>query len=541
VTEASGPLERITAERERLGRGLGSPWAGPGESDSLPLVMSETKRLAKALCDPAKIDDDGFLPESLRARFAEAGLFGLTIPEAHGGSGFSLKAACAVIAEIASVERSSAIMVGLHSGLGSRPLVELGSEDLSTRYLPEMAAGNRIAAFAATEAEAGSDLSSIRTTGTLTDAGLRLDGEKVYVTNGGFARVFTVLARTPGLGGARAHSLVLVPAETPGVSIGPEEDKLGIRGSSTITLGLEGVVVPRANILGEAGKGIEQAHAALAWGRTLMAAGCVGTARAALDATLGHVTTRRQFGRAIGEFPASRAHVARMAARVYAMETVVRWVGETLAANEAVDELSATAKVLCSEGAFDVCDQAVQLHGALGFIEPVGVARMLRDCRITRIFEGANDVLLVRLGTAVVARRAPTVTELLAPQVHEPRLHEAAKAWDATRDRFLAAVQDVRRSHGVSVVRRQLVLQTVARANIALQAAGASILRAENARDEAERALGCHAAEEFVIEAERHLVELPRAVDDESRAERVTEYLYAPWLAAQAPSQEKKS
>jgi len=541
VPEASGPLSTVTSQAADLAQGFSKPWAHPTESDSLPLVLSETKRLVTALADPAKIDDAGSLPESLRARFAEAGLFGLTIPEAHGGSGFSLKAACAVIAEIACVERSSAIMVGLHSGLGSRPLVELGQEAIKNRLLPEMASGARIAAFAATEAEAGSDLSSIRTTGTLTDDGLRLDGEKVYVTNGGFARVFTVLARTPGLGGARAHSLVSIPAETPGITIGPEEDKLGIRASSTITLTLDGVVVPRENILGEAGKGIEQAHAALAWGRTLMAAGCVGTARAALEATLGHVTTRQQFGRPIGDFPASRAHVARMAARVYAMETVVRWVGHALAAGEPVDELSTTAKVLCSEGAFEVCDQAVQLHGALGFIEPVGVARMLRDCRITRIFEGANDVLLVRLGTAVVARRPAATVRLLAPQIDELALRGAAEAWDATYDRFLSTVQDVRRRHGVNIVRRQLLLQSVARCSIALQAAAASILRASTARDDTDRLLGGHAAEDFVIEAERHLAELPRAIDDESRAARVTDLLYAPRLVAQAPSQKDPS
>ncbi|MBI3180108.1 MAG: acyl-CoA dehydrogenase, partial [Deltaproteobacteria bacterium] len=256
-------------------------------------------------------------------------------------------------------------MIGLHSGLGTRPLVELGDPDLARKILPEIAAGSRVAAFAATEAEAGSDLTGIRTTGTLVGAGIRLDGEKSYVTNGGFAGCFTVLARTPGLGGARAHSLVFVPRETPGVSVGPEEEKLGIRGSSTVTVTFDGALVQRSMILGEPGKGVEQAHAALAWGRTLMAAGCVGTARKALELALSHVTTRRQFNRPVGEFGASRAHVARMASRLYAAETLVRWVGQALADGQAIDELSLFAKVLGSESSFEICDRALQLHGAL--------------------------------------------------------------------------------------------------------------------------------------------------------------------------------
>ena len=271
------------ADPSALGAGLAVAHATLAEAEALPLVLAESKRLVGSLADAASIDREGAIPPALRQAVAEAGLFGLTVPEAHGGAGFSLKSACAVIADIATLERSTAIMIGLHSGLGTRPLVELGSAELKSTLLPEIATGARIAAFAATEAEAGSDLTGIRTTGTLVDGGIRLDGEKVYVTNGGFAGCFTVLARTPGLGGARAHSLIFVPRETAGLSLGPEEDKLGIRGSSTVTVSFENAVVPRAMILGEPGRGIDQAHAALAWGRTLMAAGCVGTARAALQ------------------------------------------------------------------------------------------------------------------------------------------------------------------------------------------------------------------------------------------------------------------
>jgi alkylation response protein AidB-like acyl-CoA dehydrogenase len=516
------PIGLGVAGASALGAGLGVAHATAAEADALPLVRAESRRLSKSLADAARIDAEGEIPESLRAAFADAGLFGLTVPEEHGGAGFGLKAACAVIADLAELERSTAIMVGLHSGLGTRPLVELGSAELKRALLPEIAAGACIASFGATEAEAGSDLTGIRTTGTLTDQGLSLDGEKVYVTNGGFAGCFTVLARTPGLGGARAHSLVLVPRETPGVLVGPEEEKLGIRGSSTVTVSFEGAVVPRGNVLGEPGRGIEQAHAALAWGRTLMAAGCVGTARAALELTLSHVQTRRQSGRAIGEFGASRAHVAHMASQLYAAETLVRWVGHALAAGEPVDELSLWAKVLASEASFDVCDRAIQLHGALGFIEPTGVARLLRDCRITRIFEGANDVLLVRGGAAALSRKqlhtgaGLSLSGPLAPE---------AKAWAALRARFVDAALSVRAEHGVGVVRHQLVLQAIARANLALAAGLACLLRGNAKEDEIP--LARHAAEDQIEDAERHLNDLTRAVRDETRTHALSERLYA--------------
>jgi alkylation response protein AidB-like acyl-CoA dehydrogenase len=164
---------------------------------------------------------------------------------------------------------------------------------LRARYLPALAEGERVAAFAATEAAAGSDHTAVRTAGVLSGEGLELSGEKSYVTNGGFAGLFTVLARTPGLGGTRAFSLVVVPREAPGVEVGPEEVKLGIRGSSTVTVRFEGVYVPMENVLGELGRGMDQAHRCLAWGRTLLSAGCVGTATAALDASRSHVLTRR--------------------------------------------------------------------------------------------------------------------------------------------------------------------------------------------------------------------------------------------------------
>ena len=477
------------------------------EDETVALLLPQLTRFLAREIDGAAIDREGCIPASVRTAAAEMGLFGLTIPPEDGGFGLGLGSACRVVTEIARVDRSVAIMIGLHAGLGTRGLVEHGSVDVKRRWLPRLASGETIASFAATEASAGSDLTSIATRGEATTEGLRIDGEKSYVTNGGFAGLFTALVRTPGLGGSRAFSLVAIPRDTPGVEIGKEEDKLGIRGSSTVTVRFDGAVIPWTHVLGEPGRGTELTQAVLAWGRTLMSSGCVGTGRAALDASLDYVRARRQFGRTIGDFGATRAHVAWMAARVHAMEAYVRSVGEEHARGESIEISSAVAKVFTSESSFEVADRAIQLHGALGFLEPTGVARMLRDCRITRIFEGANDVLLVRIGTARLAvRQAP--------------LEPVGSDVDELSRRLDAAVADVRARLGLGAMRRQLVLQRLASAEIAVRVARAAILASPD------DPLTQHAETSLVEEGARALDALGRAERDEDAASAIAVELY---------------
>ncbi len=474
------------------------------ERDERALLVAEVRRFLAREVRSDVIDREGTIPARVREGAARLGLFGLTIPERWGGGGLSLGAACEVVSEIARVDRSTAIMIGLHAGLGTHGIAAHGSEELKRAWLPKLASGEAIASFCATEASAGSDLTALSTVGTATPSGLRIDGEKSYVTNGGFAGLFTVLLRTPGLGGARACSLVCVPRDTEGVEIGPEEDKLGIRGSSTVTVRFDGAVVPFSHILGDPGGGLDLVHGLLGWGRTLMSAGCVGAARAALDATLAHVATRRQFGRTIGAFGATRAHVAWMAARLHAMETFVRAVGEREARGASIEAPSAIAKVFASEGAFTMADRALQLHGALGFLEPVGVARILRDCRITRIFEGANDVLLVRIGAGRLASS-------------ESRDHAPSNASLVALSRRLdASVKEARARFGIGVVGQQLVLQRIATATIALEVGCAA---------EGDGPVPEHAARLLAEEGHLALDALGRAEADEAAADAIASVL----------------
>lgn len=481
-----------------------------GADPTLGLILEQTRRFARGL-DAAAMDRDGCMPPSVRSRAAEVGLFGLTVPSSDGGLGLSLGDACQVVAELACADRSVATMVGLHAGLGTRGIVELAPGPVRERWLPRMASGDVVGAFCATEPGAGSDLTAIRTEARLEGDVLVLTGDKAYVTNGGFAGAFTVLARTPGMGGARGWSLLLVPRDADGVEVGREEHKLGIRASSTTSVSFDRVRLPLEHVLGTAGGGMAHAHRLLEWGRTVMAAGCVGTARAALERTLDHVRGRRQFGRPLGQLEVCRSQVAAMASELAAMEAAVVHVGRMEAAGEPIGMASAALKVLCSEGAFQICDRALQLHGALGFVEDTGVALLGRDCRVTRIFEGANDVLLVRLGTAIASRASGVERRLH----HASGMEDAQEAWDAANLRLEDRLRELRSERGIRLVQDQLLLHALGQAHVGLFAASAAM--GGRGGDGLDALARRHAVHRFVERAERALDGAARAGSERAR------------------------
>lgn len=478
-------------------------------------ITTGVRRFARRRLNARAIDAAQGISRPLRTELAEQGLFGLSIPEEYGGLGLPTGEVCAVVAALAEEDRSVATTVGLHAGLGTYGLLLFGDDRQQARFLPGLAAGERIASFAATEAGAGSDLNAVRTTARLEGDEFVVDGEKSYVTNGGFAGLFTVLAKTPGVGGQRAHGLLLIPRETAGVVIGAEEHKLGIRGSSTITLHLEGVRVPRANLLGAEGQGLYQAHAILAVGRTVMAAGCLGTAQKALSLAYAHGQTRIQFRRPIGNMEASRAHLARMASRVHAMRASIASVCRQHGSGVDIETASIVAKVFCSESAFEVTDRAIQLHGALGVIEDTGVPLLARDCRVTRIFEGANDVLLVRLGAALLATKG-LHEERLPEHVEGTPLGREAREMDA-RLRVEAAA--LAKRLGVRAVERQCLLQALARAHTNVAVVGALLAR------DASSDLTHHATVQLLQEADAQLRALPRLEAIAGLEQRITDDL----------------
>lgn len=444
--------------------------ADPG-SEVLEPVLDAVDRFVGEHVDAAAIDRSGRIPPRVLEGLADLGAFAITIPEAYGGAGLGLGAACRLVERLAVRDRSVATTVGLHLGLGTRALVARGTPAQRARWLPSLASGRTIAAFAATEAGAGSDLHAISTVAREDGDGLRVDGAKIFVTNGGLAGLFTLLVSTPGLGGARrGHSLLVLEATDEGLGIGPEEDKLGLRGSSTTPLYLDGVRAPRDRVLGEPGQGMDAAHEVLAWGRAVMAAGCVGAAQAALTATAAHLSRRVQFGQPLGRFPVARRQLADMAATHFAMGAAVRHACE--GPPEALAARSMAAKVLCSEGDWHVADTAVQLHGGVGFTEESGLPLLLRDARITRIFEGANDVLLVRLGGIEAVSPVPRTAR-------RPRDAELAASAEVVEGALRARRRELERTHGIGLLRRQPELHQLGRLVLLREVADAVALRAE--------------------------------------------------------------
>ena len=436
--------------------------------------------------DSRQIDRRHEIGAGLLADLAEFGLFGASIPEEYGGAGLTMGEVCEIVSGLARIDRSIATTVGLHLGLGTRGVIAFGSDEQKARLLPKLATGEWIAAFAATEAGAGSDLSAIRTNGFLDGDELVLNGEKVFVTNGGLANVFTLLIATPGLGGARrGHSLVWVHADDPGITLGVEEDKLGLRGSSTRSLYLDEVRVGQDRILGDPGHGMHHAHHILAWGRTAMAAGCVGAAAEALERTLSHVRERRQFGHPLRELAVVREQLADMSARLYAMAALVRDTASNDDNHEALAVHSTATKVFCSDGDWQITDSAVQLHGGSGFIEETGLPLLLRDARVTRIFEGANDVLRTHAGG--IETMGPPPRPALADGLPQNSLavgaDQIAASVAAYRDDLLAA-------HGARLFREKRLLHRLGSASILRHATDAATKRA---LDEGDAGANAHA------------------------------------------------
>lgn len=408
-------------------------------------IVDLVRRFAFERIDPISIDREHHIPTDLLDQLANLGVFGLSVPEPYGGLGLEMGPICEVIATLAERDRSVATTVGLHLGLGTRGMIAFASDDLKRRILPRMATGEHIAAFAATEPGAGSDLRAVSTRAVESDGGLVVNGQKIFVTNGGLARIYTILAATPGMGGRRrGFSLLWLDRDDPGLTVGPEEGKLGLRGSSTTSLHLDDLEICSDRIIGEAGRGMEQMTHVLAWGRTAMASGCVGAAKTALLRANRHTLRRVQFGGPLSSQAVIQAQLADLAALHFAMRAMVRHTARARTPTE-LEERSLATKVVCSEGNWEICDRTVQLFGGIGYIEETGIPLLLRDARITRIFEGANEVLIARLG----ALAATT----------QPSLPSVADDWArATIERIDTRRAEIVATHGLKLLRQPRLL-----------------------------------------------------------------------------------
>jgi acyl-CoA dehydrogenase family protein 9 len=365
------------------------------------VLGSVDQLLEKHQEDFRKWDEKGEFPASFVEELRQFGMFGLVIPEEHGGLGFGSAAYSRTLQQVARYDASVAVTIGAHSSIGMRGLLLHGSPTQKERYYADLASGKRIAAFCLTEPGSGSDAGSIRTTAEHHGDHWVLNGEKLWITNGGIASFFTVFAKTPGEGKGRMTAFLVTP-EMGGVTPGPHENKMGIRASSTTTVTFDGTRVPNDHVLGDVGAGFKVAMHILNNGRTGLGGGSVGAMKNVIKLAAQHARDRKQFGKSIGEFGMIKQKLGRMLVDCYAAESVVNLVAHLIDGKQqdyAVE--AAISKIFASEALFRVSDEALQIAAGIGYMRELPYERVSRDARIMRIFEGTNEIL--RLFTALTA------------------------------------------------------------------------------------------------------------------------------------------
>ena len=338
------------------------------------------------------IEESDEIPQSILDKSKEMGLFALSIPEEYGGLGIGMLGKCAVLEEVGRTINGYTTVIGGHTGIGSVGIVELANEEQKQKYLPKMASGEYIGAFALTEPSAGSHAHNLKTTAVKKGERYILNGSKCYITNAGLADVFTVMAVTDPSKGPKGITSFIVEKDFPGFQLGNKEKKMGLHGSHTWEIFFEDCEVPVENVLGEEGQGYVNALKILANGRAAMAARNLGSADKLLDMSLEYAHMRIQFDKPIFEQQIIQHYLAEMATEIEALRAFTYHVANLVDQGKNVIKEAAMVKLLGSETYGRVADKAVQIHGGMGYISEYPIERYYRDARITRIYEGTSEI-----------------------------------------------------------------------------------------------------------------------------------------------------
>jgi len=381
------------------------------EARTVRRLIRGLRDMEGTLIDSAKFDEQETIPDDVIRALAELGMLGLTIPKKYGGLELSSAAYARVFETLSTVDAGVAVLVGVHCGLGSKAIVLHGNDQQKERYLPALARGEFLAAYALTEPDVGSDAQNIKTTATLAKDGShwRLNGRKIWIGNGHRAGVIATFAqatvRRRGEDVPRMTAFIIRP-DMPGFHVVGTVHKLGIRGSTQAELAYEGLEVPADHLLGAVGRGFGVAVHVLNAGRLTLAAGCTGATKATLKRMTTYADERVQFGHPLADFEITQRKLAQLASETYAADAMLGILASLVDRGEADFSLEAAcAKVFASDLVWRAADDMVQLAGGRGYVKPYPYERALRDSRINRIFEGANEVL--RLFIALNGVQAP--------------------------------------------------------------------------------------------------------------------------------------
>lgn len=340
----------------------------------------------------ADIDNEKEFPWDIIKKMGEVGLMGMTVPQAYGGAGIDRVSYMLALEEISSVSGSIGITVEAHNSLGVGHIYEKGTEEQRREYLPALTNGTQIAAWALTEPNAGSDAASTQTAAVLEDDEWVINGTKQFITSGNVSEVITVMAKTDKTQGAKGISAFIVEKGTPGLTYGVNEDKLGLRGSTTTELILENCRVPKENLVGDLGMGFIGAMNILDRGRTAVGAMAVGIAREALDESISYAKHREQFGRPIANLQAIQWMIADMATEIEAAHLLVLRAAFLEDKNEKFTKEASMAKLFASEMAMQAARKAIQIHGGYGYMRDLPLERFFRDVKLCEIGEGTSEV-----------------------------------------------------------------------------------------------------------------------------------------------------
>ena len=486
----------------------------PPEQVELVAPICEAIDKYMASIDARKLDRAGEMPPELLQSLREMGLFGLIVPEEHGGLGLSNTGYARVMQELAGFDGSITVTLGAHSSIGFKGLLLFGTEAQKKKYLPRLATGEMIAAFCLTEPGSGSDAFSIKTSARREGDFWVLNGQKLWITNGGIADFYTVFAKTsPDTASQKGKvTAFIVTRDLGGVSSGPHEDKMGIRASNTTSMYFDNVRVPVDNILGEEGKGFKVALSILNHGRTGLGSGAVGGQRRLLQAAIAHAQERKQFGRPIASFGKVKEKLGRLATNLYVSESLCYLVSSTIdRGGQDYSVEGAVAKVFNSEALWTATDEALQIAGGMGYMREQPYEQAMRDARINRIFEGTNEILRLYIGLTglqkpgdylkglgkelthvltdpiksfgylreYAVRKAKQTVPYGRTQItkaHESMREQVAYVEDAVQG-LAALCETVLRRHGREVVEKQLAVSRIADVAIDLLALCATIAR----------------------------------------------------------------